>query len=81
MRVAPRVSVTNAMYRGRFYGAEFLASGSSFRDVSNDSKDAVARWHCAGVGTYTYETDSYHEVTDGANTYTANTANSERFAC
>ena len=58
MLVAPRVSVTNAMYRGRFYGAEFLASGSSFRDVSNDSKDAVARWHCAGVGIYTYETDS-----------------------
>jgi hypothetical protein len=70
------------MYRDRFYGAQAVgAQAVSARDVSNTSRDAVARWGCSGVGTYTYGTDSYHEAGNGANTYIAYTGNSARFAC
>lgn len=80
--VAPHVSVTSQMYRGRFYGAQAVGNAaSSQRDVSNTSQDAVTRWGCQGVGTYTYGTDSYHEATNGATTYTAYTGNSARFPC
>jgi hypothetical protein len=80
--VAPHVSVLSQMYRGRFYGAQAVGDqGSSQRDVSNSSQDAVTRWGCRGVGTYTYGTDSYHEATNGATTYTAYTGNSARFPC
>lgn len=77
----PRVSVWNSMYRGRWYGAEYLASGSSSRNFSTTSYDAVARWWCYGVGTYTYETNGYHEAWDGGTTYTGDTRQSNRFYC
>jgi hypothetical protein len=80
--VAPHVSVTSQMYRGRFYGAEAVGNpASSARDVSDTSQDAVTKWTCRGVGTYTYGTDSYHESTNGATTYIAYTGNSMRFPC
>lgn len=69
------------LYRGRWYGPQFLNSGDSRREFSYTSGDAVAPWHCAGVGTYTYEGDSAHEVTDGANRYYAYTYNYKRLTC
>jgi hypothetical protein len=69
------------LYRGRWYGPQFLNSGDSKREFSYTSGDAVAPWHCAGVGTYTYEGDSAHEITDGANRYYAYTSNYKRLTC
>ncbi|GEL25746.1 hypothetical protein PSU4_47000 [Pseudonocardia sulfidoxydans NBRC 16205] len=73
--------VTNDMYRGRWYGPEYLASGSNFRNYATSSNDAVARWRCAGVGIYTYETDSNHSAFDGGQWYYGGTTNNARFNC
>lgn len=76
-----RVSTTNSMYRQRWYGAEFLDDGASFRNFAVTSRDAVARWTCGNTGIYTYETRGYHEAFDGGQTFRAETIRSNRFGC
>lgn len=69
------VYVSTSLYRDRWYGQQFLSSnsGSGFGSVETNTN-----WGCAGTGTYTYRAYSYHEASDGSS---ANTANSNRFAC
>lgn len=74
------IKVATSLYRGRWYGAQHLKDGTSGRDFSNTSDDAVARWACYRTGKYTYEADSTHEVTNGQ-TYYAATTNNDRFWC
>jgi hypothetical protein len=64
------IYVYTELYRLRWYGWQYLANGS-----------ASKYWYCKGVGTYTYDAESYHEVQQGGVTYTAYTGNSNRFTC
>jgi hypothetical protein len=73
--------VATDLYRLRWYGWEWLNGGSSSRNWNTTSYDATPHWTCKGVGTYTYEGDSYHEVNDGSTIYYAYTGNQNRFAC
>lgn len=75
------LSAANTLYRARWYGPEQLDTSRSYRNYSYTSQDAVSRWYCRGTGEYTYEGVTYHEATDGANTYTVTTRNSNRFRC
>jgi hypothetical protein len=75
------LSVQTDLYRGRWYGAEYLNGDTSYRDFNNTSYDATPHWNCHNVGTYTYEGDSVHEISDGANEYWAYTSNHNRFDC
>ena len=69
------VYVRTELYRDRWYGPQFLDSGSR---SGTDSVSTNASWRCAGAGTYTYRAYSYHSATGAG---TANTANSYRFSC
>jgi len=69
------VYVYTELYRDRWYGQQFLDSGSR---SGTDSVSTNASWYCRGAGTYTYRAYSYHSATGAG---TANTTNSNRFAC
>jgi hypothetical protein len=69
------VYVYTELYRDRWYGQQFLDSGSG---SGTNSVSTNASWYCRGAGTYTYRAYSYHSATGAG---TANTANSNRFAC
>ncbi len=74
------VYVYTELYRLRWYGWQYLNNGSSNRYNSYYAQDSVS-WYCKGVGTYTYDAESYHLVQQGGVTYTAYTGNSNRFSC
>jgi hypothetical protein len=69
------------LYRLRWYGWQYLTSGgASGENVS--SVQGPTSWNCSGVGTYTYEADTYHEADDYfGNYYTADTYAQARFGC
>jgi hypothetical protein len=69
------VYVYTELYRDRWYGEQFLDSGS--RSGTN-SVSANASWYCKGAGTYTYRAYSYHSATGKG---TANTYNYRRLTC
>ncbi len=77
------LSVATTLYRGRWYGAQHLADGSSSRNYSNDSRDATPHWYCATGTTnrYTYEGDSNHEAFDGGRHFYGTSSGSDRFDC
>ena len=69
------VYVETALYRDRWYGLQFLDSGSksAFGSVSTN-----AAWNCSGTGTYAYRAYSYHKAAISGHAYTSNSA---RFTC
>lgn len=69
------VYVSTALYRDRWYGPQFLDSGSN---SGYGSVETNASWWCSGTGTYTYRAYSYHSATGAG---TANTYNYARFTC
>jgi hypothetical protein len=77
----PELYVETDLYRSRWYGWQYLTWDQSQTSWLTTSYDATPHWYCKGVGTYTYEGDSYHEVNGGGTTYYAYTYNDGRFSC
>jgi hypothetical protein len=69
------VYVSTALYRDRWYGQQFLDSGSA---SGTGTATTNASWRCQGAGTYTYRAYSYHAATNHNPAYTYN---SRRFTC
>ncbi len=65
------VYVQTSLYRDRWYGPQFLDSGSNSGFGSTSTN---AAWNCSGSGTYTYRAYSYHEATVSGWAYTSNSA-------
>lgn len=69
------VYVSTVLYRHRWYGWQYLNSGSK---SGTSSVEHNVAWNCAGTGTYTYLGSSYHSAGTGGYAYTNN---SNRFWC
>jgi len=75
------VTAATDLYRLRWYGWEYEAAGGASGENTSFVQGPTS-WECNGVGTYTYQADTYHEADDYAGDYyTADTGNSNRFDC
>jgi hypothetical protein len=78
---ASRQYAYGEMYRDRWYGLQFLDDASSTYFYTYAKVRALPIWYCNGVGTYTYRTWGYHQVTISGTIYDADTYNDNRFPC
>ena len=81
-----RVETVTSIYRDRWYGQEYLISGSSSKNYSSTSGSATPHENCVGEGTHSYRAYSMHASLEAGTIYKARTSSWDipgvsRFTC
>jgi hypothetical protein len=73
--------VYTRLYRLRVWGWDYLDEDLSGCSSCSKTVNSVSRWHCVGVGTYTYAIYGVHTVSYQGQTQRDYTRNEDRFRC